>query len=334
VGFEIEKDVNALNIKLKPGVILTGRVVGSDGEGVEGARVVINNLRRSDWSRPCYLAWADADVEGRFEIRALPPEYDYGLSATNVGYPPGHTEVRSDDVRDNRVEGVSIMLPSGQFTVSGVVVDVAGKPMPNVRVVCYGKDQPSCNATTGADGRFTIEGVFKGQVHVQGHGYGLYGLTDAEAGATDIRIVLDKKLPPPGRGKGRACFPGETEVWVNEAVVPISEVGRGRSVSETSFGYVERIDEHEGVFECRDILLDGGFRISVVDSHCFMLDCGRWIAAQDLRAGQRLKTITGTVGIKSVTTRPAPYEGKVYNLKISNSDRYAIGKDGVIVRDY
>ena len=99
-------------------------------------------------------------------------------------------------------------------------------------------------------------------------------------------------------------------------------------------GHVERIEEHEGAFECRDILLDSGNRISVVDSHCFMLDCGRWIAAQDLRAGQRLKTITDTVGIKSVTIRPTPYKGKVYNLKISNSDQYAVGKDGVIVRDY
>lgn len=134
--------------------------------------------------------------------------------------------------------------------------------------------------------------------------------------------------------KGRTCFPEHTGVWIDGVVVPISEVGRERVVPGSPFGYVEKIDEHEGAFECRDVLLDSGCRISVVDSHCFMLDSGRWIAAQDLRAGQRLKTIIGTVGIKSVTIRPTPYKGKVYNLKIGNSDQYAIGKDGVIVRDY
>ena len=94
------------------------------------------------------------------------------------------------------------------------------------------------------------------------------------------------------------------------------------------------VEEHTGTFKCRDIVLESGNRISVVDAHCFMLDSGRWIAAQDLRNGQRLKTIDGAVTIKSVTIREKPYVGKVYNLKIQNSDRYMVGKDGVIVRDY
>ena len=128
---------------------------------------------------------------------------------------------------------------------------------------------------------------------------------------------------------------------MNEAVGPISEVGRGpaadcvgRAVPGVSFGHVERIEEHEGAFECRDILLDSGNRISVVDAHCFMLDSGQWIPAQDLRASVRLKTIDGTVGIQSVKKRKKPYIGKVYNLKISNSDQYLVGQDGIIVRDY
>jgi hypothetical protein len=144
--------------------------------------------------------------------------------------------------------------------------------------------------------------------------------------------VLRKRGTPPPRG--RACFPGETGVWVRGAVVPISQVAQGWGVRATAFGYVKRIDEHEGTFECRDILLDSGNRISVVDSHCFMLDSEKWIAAQDLRAGLRLRTMNGAVGIKRVTIRTTPYIGKVYNLKIGNSDRYMVGKDGVIVRDY
>ena len=98
--------------------------------------------------------------------------------------------------------------------------------------------------------------------------------------------------------------------------------------------YVEQVQEHEGTFECRDILLETGNRISVVDSHCFMLHSGWWTAAQHLTGGMRLKTLSGSVAIESVRTRDVPYTGKVYNLKVKNSDIYTVGEDAVIVRDY
>jgi hypothetical protein len=81
-------------------------------------------------------------------------------------------------------------------------------------------------------------------------------------------------------------------------------------------------------------VLESGNSIGVVDAHCFMLDSGKWIAAQNLKSGLRLKTQTGTAVIKSVTKRTVPYTGKVYNLKVKNSDQYIVGKDMVIVRDY
>ena len=47
-----------------------------------------------------------------------------------------------------------------------MVVDANGKPAADVEVFCYGKDQPRTNTATGADGRFTLDGVFKGQITV------------------------------------------------------------------------------------------------------------------------------------------------------------------------
>ncbi len=139
--------------------------------------------------------------------------------------------------------------------------------------------------------------------------------------------------PPP---KGRACFVAETPVWVNGKLVQISKVTAGQTVGKQFCGSssLEQVQEHEGTFECRDIALESGNTIGVVDAHCFMLDSGRWIAAQNLTSGLRLKTLTGTVGIKSVTKRAVPYTGKVYNLKVKSSDQYMVGKDVVIVRDY
>ena len=141
------------------------------------------------------------------------------------------------------------------------------------------------------------------------------------------------------RPKGMTCFPADTLVWVDGALVQISKVVAGQMVGKTNClaeasGIIEAVQVHEGSFECRDIVLNNGNTISVVDSHCFLLDSGRWVAAQDLKSGLKLKSLNGPVAIKSITTRPAPFVGRVYNLKIKYSDRYFVGRNGLIVRDY
>jgi len=137
------------------------------------------------------------------------------------------------------------------------------------------------------------------------------------------------------------CFPADTLVWVNGTLVPISKAVPGQSVGKpncalltSGLEQIEKVQEHQGTFECYDIALESGDCISVVDSHCFMLDCGQWIVVQDLRAGSKLKSLKGPVSIKSVTKRQTPFTGKVYNLKVKDSDQYFVGKDGLIVRDY
>ena len=164
--------------------------------------------------------------------------------------------------------------------------------------------------------------------------------TDNDGASTDSTAIEISRTPPPPP-KGRGCFLADTSVWVNGALVQISNVVPGQMVGEPRcdlatdcLEQIETVEEHEGTFECRDIVLESGNRISVVDAHCFMLDSGQWIAAQDLRSGLRLKTLSGTVGIKSVATRAVPFVGKVYNLKVTGVDRYLVSEDGVIVRDY
>ncbi|MCP4258762.1 MAG: hypothetical protein GY774_14860, partial [Planctomycetes bacterium] len=99
-------------------------------------------------------------------------------------------------------------------------------------------------------------------------------------------------LFPPPPPKGRGCFPADTPVWVNGALVQISNVVSGQIIGKANClaaANLEKLEVHQGTFVCRDIVFESGNRISVVDAHCFMLDSGRWIAAQDLRSGLRLK---------------------------------------------
>jgi hypothetical protein len=139
---------------------------------------------------------------------------------------------------------------------------------------------------------------------------------------------------PPPPPKGRGCFLADTPVWVNGALVQISKVTAGQQVGCAVTASLEKLEEHEGTFECRDITLESGNCISVVDAHCFMIESGQWVAAQNLQSGMKLKTSNGTVAIKSVVTRAMPFVGKVYNLKVSGSDQYTVGNDRVIVRDF
>jgi prepilin-type N-terminal cleavage/methylation domain-containing protein len=157
-------------------------------------------------------------------------------------------------------------------------------------------------------------------------------LTSEPKGRTDSLVVHDAEGST--GPKGRTCFTPETPVWIEGRLVPISAAGRlvGRQLSATSS--LEKVQEHAGTFECRDIVLETGHRISVVDSHYFMLESGRWMAAPDLKKGLTLRTRNGSVRIESVVKRAVPFVGKVYNLKVAGAEQYLVGEDGVVVRDW
>jgi prepilin-type N-terminal cleavage/methylation domain-containing protein/prepilin-type processing-associated H-X9-DG protein len=153
---------------------------------------------------------------------------------------------------------------------------------------------------------------------------------------TDSLLIND-----PGTSTKTLCFPADTLVWVDGALLQISKVVAGQRVGRfncvavtASPEQIETVQEHEGTFECRDIVLESGNAIGVVSSHYFLLDNGQWVAAPNLKSGLKLKSLNGPIGIKSVVKRAMPFVGKVYNLKVKSSNQYLVGRDAVVVRDY
>jgi len=153
-----------------------------------------------------------------------------------------------------------------------------------------------------------------------------------------------------GNGKKGRCFPADTLVWVDGALVQISKVVPGQTVNKpvtTNFSaclrkavcssVIERVelhDESEGPWLCYDIMLESGNSISVADSHFFLLDSGRWALVQELASGSRLVSLEGPIAVRCVVKRAVPCVGKVYNLKVKNGQQYLVGEDGVVVRDW
>jgi hypothetical protein len=169
------------------------------------------------------------------------------------------------------------------------------------------------------------------------------------ASRTDSLLVHDGEGAPVGRPKPR-CFPGNTLVWVDGTPVQISKVVAGQVVDKplkvgTVAGLQKAVcsreiegvdvhDESEGRWVRYDVVLKSGNTISVADSHYFLLDSGRWAPVQELTSCSRLVCLEGPIAVKSVVKRAMPCTGKVYNLKIRNSEKYLVGKDGVVVRDW
>ena len=103
--------------------------------------------------------------------------------------------------------------------------------------------------------------------------------------------------------------------------------------SHEIFGVTEH-DESEGPWQCHDVVLETGNQISVADTHFFPLDLGQWVPVQDLASGSKLVSLEGPVAVDRVVKRALPRIDKVYNLKVKDSERYLVGKDEIVARDW
>ena len=154
----------------------------------------------------------------------------------------------------------------------------------------------------------------------------------------------------PDKPSARLCFTADTLVWVDGELVQICRVVPGQMVQKpqsyrTLASLSEKVcsreiydvtehDEPERQWQRYDIVLETGNMISVADSHYFLLDSGQWAPVQELTSGSKLVSLEGPVVVGRVVKRTLPCVGKVYNLKVRNSERYLVGKDGIVVRDW
>ncbi|MHC4112825.1 MAG: prepilin-type N-terminal cleavage/methylation domain-containing protein [Planctomycetota bacterium] len=150
--------------------------------------------------------------------------------------------------------------------------------------------------------------------------------------------------------KGPTCFPADTRVWIDGALEQISRVAAGQNVGKLvsarvrvclqeavclkEIEIVQEHDESEGPFECYDIVLESGNSITVVNMHFVLTDAGQWVDTRDLTSGSKLMSINGPITVTSVVKRATPFVGMSYNLKIKGSERYFVGKDGIVARDW
>jgi hypothetical protein len=205
---EVNEDTKTVDVKLRPGVIFTGKVVDLNGKGIGGAQITIM-LRASNWGSSIEYRDTKTDAQGKFEVNAIPPEHKYSLTAMAEGYGQKRVDVQADDAVAN-------------LSVSGVVVDVNDAPVASARVSCYGGDgQPDRNTQADAQGKFTLDKVCQGRIRINANVSGKtsrYGYVETEAGATDVKIVVSES------SSGTRYVPKQPPSLVGKALPDVKEL--------------------------------------------------------------------------------------------------------------
>jgi hypothetical protein len=215
---EIDEQTGPLDLKLQPGVVVTGTVLDQAGQPLPGANARIA-LRVS--RMPVHLDWrelATAGPDGVFEIKAIPPEREFTVIVSADGYGKQEIPIATLGPKEDRHDIGRVQLVPSNLSVSGIVVDPNDKPVAGAEIAAYGEGQPDLREVqTDAQGRFTIKGASPGSLRLRARSSGpprRYGDAQAEGGATDVRITIaEQRSPqayPPRRGavlKGKPLPP-------------------------------------------------------------------------------------------------------------------------------
>lgn len=191
----IPEDKKTLDIELKPAVIVTGKVVDPDGRGITDARIRVM-LRQTMWSSTMTRDSINTDIDGNFELRAIPVEHRYELRVSAGGYGTKRIEIHADDAIDNHLKAETSTLPPANLSVSGLLADIQGNPVigASISILSYGEGQPDRVTTkSNSQGRFTLAGVCEGKINLRvditHEGKRLSARVITNGGATGIKIV-------------------------------------------------------------------------------------------------------------------------------------------------
>jgi protocatechuate 3,4-dioxygenase beta subunit len=193
---QIEEDASNVNVTLKPGVIFSGKVVDPNGKGIAGAGITIM-LRGPRWGSSISRDRITSDVQGGFEIKAVPSDQKYSLYVIAEGYGENRSEeISTGDAVNYHLDLGNVTLPVANLSVSGVVVDSNDKPVAGASLYCYGEGQSRSRTQTDANGKFILEKVCAGRIRISADKSGAtrsYGYIETEGGAIDVRIVISER---------------------------------------------------------------------------------------------------------------------------------------------
>jgi len=264
-------EVVTLNLKKDGFASVSGRVSDGNGKPVEGARVHWQREGLSMVVVPL-SSHSTTDAEGHFSFPRLWAGRGYRFTATAKGFGTTHEDpiqLRPGEAFDK----MEIVLLAPSLTLSGIVTDEGGQPVPGVEIYAYGQGQPSgLHAVTDEAGRFRFAHVSPGTVDVRA--WMETGTSHAsvnksvKAGSQDVRLILRQ-------GKGVV-----TGTVVDPAGKPLAGVKIWSDGSTV-------VSNAQGKFEMRGVAKEGW--------------CSLQVTASDQDRGERQKFFRVKVGTNDNT---------------------------------
>lgn len=202
----IDKSKLDMEIALSAGATLTGKVVDDSAKPVEGAHVSIA-MQWPSW-RFLPAAPQKTRADGLYRFPGLPQDQSFTITAHAKGCRSARLTVSPEERADADAALENLVLNRAALTLAGVVVDVDGKPIPNALVRIFGEAQPFLQLRTDDKGAFIAKGLIKGEVVVNASALvgdtSLMASSTLQAGADDVRIVLEEFVSPPPNVAPRA----------------------------------------------------------------------------------------------------------------------------------
>ena len=198
---DLEDPTAKVNLKLGPALTLVGRATDSSGHALTNAQAQV--ILRTDRMGSFLGSAVPADVEGNFEIKALPLGRTYSVVVTAKGFGQDQREVEPPEDGSGRLELGPFELLVADQRIAGVVLDTAERPVVSAFVNTGGEKQPNLHVQTDGKGRFAFAQVCAGTLRLfanDPNGLGLFGQATVEAGDTNITLQL---APPRMGGGGR-----------------------------------------------------------------------------------------------------------------------------------
>jgi len=213
---EGEAEVDLGTVLMAPGVALEGRVTDTDRRPIAGASITWHaasrNRMMSAFGNPGRSPVTSGE-DGRFRVEDLLPGKSIDVEVKAAGF-AGH---QVQGVEPPGEEPLLVVLePAAQL--AGRVVDEAGSPIENARVIARGSTGPGAfggfgSALSGEDGGFTIEDLTPGKITLIAQASG-YQALERDLGEVaggeqrrDLRLQLARGATLTGRVVGADGLP-------------------------------------------------------------------------------------------------------------------------------
>ncbi len=194
-SYELYDKKENIEIKLSRGITISGKVIDSNDNPIQ--KPTISVVFRTSNVGVIKEEKDVADKQGNFKIQALPEGVTYSVYAQADGYGRETTSYKEGLKSGDSFELEPIVLKPANMSVSGMVLDIDGKPASDADVYCSGTGQTQQHIKTNNEGKFTLEKVCSGRISVQAQkqnesGKTLFGHTQTEGGATDVQIIISE----------------------------------------------------------------------------------------------------------------------------------------------